>query len=217
MIIFPSILEKTPESLFAQIQKLSPYFNYFQIDIADGIFVNNTTVQIEEIVKTFQLSNSSTFRQLTFEFHLMVKNYEKEVQKLILLKKYLNIKTVLIHSSLSPNFLLLTSDFFYGLVLNPEDSVKNVTDSFELKNIPVIQIMTVHPGAQGSPFTKESLEKIEQLRCNHYRNKIALDGALNETTIPYILSQEYKPDILCPGSYLTQTQELEKHVTYLKH
>lgn len=219
MITFPSILEKTPELLFAQIQKLSAYYNYFQIDIADGIFVNNKTVQIEEIIRAFQGINPISFRPLSFEFHLMVQDYKKEVAKLDQLRKLLNIKTILIHASLSPDYSLLINScplFSFGLVLNPEDEVSMLSKTFILKNIPIIQIMTVHPGAQGSPFVPESLLKIEQLRLNNYRNKIALDGALNETTIPNILSQKNVPDILCPGSYLTQTQELEKHVKYLR-
>lgn len=32
--------------------------------------------------------------------------------------------------------------------------------------------MSVNPGAQGNPFIKESLQKIEQLRNANYRNKI---------------------------------------------
>ncbi len=211
MEIFPSILEKEAQNYLVQINKLSPYFNHFQIDIADGIYVPNKTVQIDELINYgLRITNC------TFEFHLMVKDFETEIKKLEKLRNFLNIKTVLIHASLSPDYSLLSKTyplFSFGLVLNPEDKV-SLLPSYTL--LPIIQIMTVHPGFQGQPFLPETLKKIEQLRQANYRNKISLDGAVNDQTIPLILAQKYRPDILCPGSFLTKTVELEKNINYLK-
>ncbi len=208
MIIVPSILEKTPAGLLAQIQKLSPYFSYFQIDIADGIFVPNKTVQIEEI---------PTLPPLSYEFHLMVKDYEKEIVKLEKLSLSVKIKIVLIHLSAMQQYNNTTmKQFNIGIVLNPEDSVASLSKKFNLGDITLIQIMSVNPGFQGQPFLPETLQKVEQLRQINYRNKISLDGGINEQTIPQIISQKYPPDIICPGSFLTKTDDLENHVNYLK-
>jgi ribulose-phosphate 3-epimerase len=215
MIIFPSILETSPEELFFQIKKLSPYFSHFQIDIADGIFVPNKTVQIDDIQKYLQQFNNSIIQQLSFEFHLMVKDYEKEIKKLEGLKKIINIKNVLVHLSVVKNPLVF-QQFFLGLVLNPEDSVKTIVQNYNLKTIPIIQIMSVNPGAQGNPFIPKALKKIEQLRIADYRNKISLDGAVNEKTIPIIKSKKYLPDILCPGSFLTKAKDLKERIKYFK-
>jgi len=76
--------------------------------------------------------------------------------------------------------------------------------------------MSVTPGVQGNPFLEETLNKIEQLRLLGYRKEIFLDGAVNEKTIPVILSKKYQPDFICPGSYLTKTKSLEENVKYLK-
>ncbi len=218
MIVFPAILEDTPERLFLQISRLLTYYSHFQIDIIDGVYVPNKTVQIEEILKTVFIKNS-LFQDATFEFHLMVKDYEKDIEKLLELKKFLNIETVLIHASLSPNLSLLTtrySLFSFGLVLNSEDSVETIKINYDLEKVPLIQIMSIRPGAQGNPFIPESLKKIEQLRNTNYRNKIALDGGINDKTIPLILSQKFLPDILCPGSFLTKEENLEKKISYLR-
>lgn len=152
MIAYPSILEKTPTELFSQIQKLSKYYSYFQIDIADGKFVHNNTVQIEEIIErvTYNVKRE-TLKKLSFEFHLMVKDYEKEIKKLLKLQKLMDIKTVIVHTSLFPKYQLLTKNhqhFSFGLVLNPEDSVNTIKTKYALNKIPIIQIMSVHPGAQ---------------------------------------------------------------------
>lgn len=219
MIIIPSILEKTAGAYMSQIQKLSKYYAHFQIDIADGIFVSNKTAQIEELEKTMKQSNNRTIKNLSFEFHLMVQDYEKEIEKLEKLRNWLNIKTVLVHASLFPNYQLLTTNyklFSFGLVLNPEDSVKTIKTKYELEKVPIIQIMSVNPGAQGNPFIPETLQKVEQLRNANYKNIISLDGGINNATIPYILSQKFQPDIVCPGSFLTRAENLEERVVYLK-
>ncbi len=219
MEIFPSILEKEAQNYIVQISKLSPYFNHFQIDIADGIFVPNKTAQIDEIA---ELLNRYTDKNISFEFHLMIKDFETEIKKLKKLINFLNITTVLIHASLSPNYQQLTTnypDFSFGLVLNPEDSVEQLLKLFKplnLQTLPLVQIMSVNPGYQGNPFLPETLRKIEQLRQANYRNKISLDGAVSDRTIPLILAQKYRPDILCPGSFLTRANDLNKRVNYLK-
>ena len=64
MQICPSILEPTAESLFRTINRLSPFYKYFQIDIADGIFVPNKTVQIEEIKDT--LNKDSLYKDCLY-------------------------------------------------------------------------------------------------------------------------------------------------------
>lgn len=219
MIVFPSILEKTAGEYISQIQKLSKYYSHFQIDIADGIFVSNKTAQIEEIQPILQSNDFPTFSHLSFEFHLMVQDYKTNIKKIIELKKIINIDLVLIHASLHPDIEHLTSnikDLLFGLVLNPEDSVKTIKTEYNLQKVPVIQIMSINPGAQGNPFIPESLQKVEPLRNTNYKNIISLDGGINESTIPYICSREFQPDILCPGSFLTRAENLEERVKYLK-
>jgi len=215
----PSILEKNSQDLFFQIDRLSKYFPRFQIDIADSIFVPNKTVQIEEII-TFMEGSVKTdpYKNLSFDFHLMVKDYEKEIGKLERLRNLLKINYIFIHFSAIINYRLAISNFFsipIGLTLNPQDQVDNLTSYYPLNTIPYLQIMSVNPGFQGSPFLPETLTKVERLRQLGYRKEIFLDGAVNEKTIPIILSKKYQPDFICPGSYLTKTKTLEENVEYL--
>jgi len=219
MQIVPAPLEKNASSLVAQIERLSPYFQTFQVDIADGIFVPNKTVQIDEIASYLTDNRQPITEKLTFDFHLMVKDYVKDIEKLKKLRNLLKIRNVFIHFSLSPNYPLLATNypqFSFGLVLNPEDSVEQLAINFQLSTIHCIQIMSVSPGFQGSPFIPETLKKVEQLRLKDYRNKIYLDGAINQDTIPLILSLKNQPDYLCIGSFLTKAENLKERVDYLK-
>ena len=90
MQICPSMPLPTMEALVANINKLSPFYKYFQIDIGDGIFVSNRTVQIDDIIKTIKQINK--VNSLIFDFHLMVSDFESDIKKLNELKKFINIK-----------------------------------------------------------------------------------------------------------------------------
>lgn len=216
MQICPSMPEPTMDALAVTINRLSPFYNYFQIDIGDGIYVNNRTVQIEEIMKNFNMFNN--YQSLNFDFHLMVYDFKKDITKLNQLKKLINIKNIFIHYSAIKDFAEKISELSsipIGLTLNPEDQVDDLVNHYGLKQIPLIQIMSVIPGVQGNPFLPNTLNKIELLRLLGYRNKIFLDGAVNNKTLPYINEQKFKPDVICPGSYLTKAKDLEKNVKYL--
>lgn len=204
MIICPSILEKNIEDYFKNIEKLSSYFSYFQIDIADGQYVKNKTATIDDFIKKAP-NYQSLKKDLYFDFHLMVKNYNHEIKKLESLKKILKIKNIFVHFDLVKKNSF-KFDKTIGLVLNPQDKVDDLAGRIELNLISSIQIMSVIPGAQGNPFIKNSLNKIEQLRTLGYRNKIFLDGGINEKTLPVILKEKFLPDVLCPGSYFTKTK-----------
>jgi ribulose-phosphate 3-epimerase len=216
MQICPSMPLPNIKDLAENINRLSPYYDYFQIDIGDGIFVTNRTVQINDILKNYNQFNN--YQSLTFDFHLMVSDFEKDIYLLNLLKKLIKIKNIFIHFSAISNFKLKISnlsDIPIGLTLNPEDQVDDLRNHYNLKQIPCLQIMSVVPGVQGNPFLPNTLKKIEQLRLLGYKSKIFLDGAVNDKTLPIINNLKYKPDVICPGSFLTKTNELEKRVKYL--
>jgi ribulose-phosphate 3-epimerase len=217
MQIIPSILEKNIDEFIAQINRLRLYFNHFQIDIADGQFVPNKTIQLEEIINNSKFD----FKGLAFDIHLMVNNYRAEIKKLFDSKKTINVKTILVHYSVcSPaEYSLIIHQyprFSIGLTLNPQEQVGDLASQYDLKEIQAIQIMTVNPGFQGAPFIEDALNKIEQLRKLGYRNKIYIDGAVNNKTIPIILSKRKLPDVLCPGSFLTKANDLEENIRFLK-
>lgn len=217
MQVMPAILVHSIRDFSQQINKLSDYFQYFQIDIADRIFVPNRTIQITDIVKSARQWNDKT--NLSFDFHLMVKDYEKEIKRLEKLKNLTTIKNILIHYSVNPNFQFIISNFpffSFGLVLDPQDKAKTIIQKYDLAKIPCIQIMSVNPGFQSSPFLKENLKKIEELRLLGYKGTILIDGAINNQTLPLILAKKYKPDILAVGSFLSKAKKLEDRVQYLK-
>ncbi|MCX7955819.1 MAG: hypothetical protein N2593_01780 [Patescibacteria group bacterium] len=221
MDICPSILEKTINDYFQTIKKLSKYFSWFQLDFADGMYVKNKTASLDDFLDQF-ISQQSIFNNLSFDFHLMTKNYQENIKKLFEFKNKIKIKNVFIHYDLMPEknyFKNNKNDFIIGLAINPQNKIDSLAKKYNLKIIKAIQIMSVNPGAQGNPFIEKTLKKIEQLKNFSYRNKIFLDGGINDKTLPIILKQKFLPDVVCPGSFLAKIKnedEIKRRIDFLK-
>ncbi|MFQ5452206.1 MAG: hypothetical protein ACE5DQ_01455 [Candidatus Paceibacterota bacterium] len=212
--IYPSVLESDTQALARRLKEYSAFFPHMQIDIADGVFVENKTVQIDKILKMITsqppgipFGNPWGSGIPTFEFHLMVKNWISYLEKLKKLCNYMQITRVLVHAQVfNSQFSILNSQFELGLVLNPEDSVSDYLRL--ITKFQTVQLMTVHPGKQGSAFLPEVLDKIDELRDSGFAGEIILDGAMNELTLPRVLARKHWPDAVCPGSYFhKRTQE----------
>ena len=215
MIIVPALLETIIQTFEINVKRLVPFYSRFQVDITDGVFVPNKTIQITDIANLHSLAHPETI----FDFHLMVNEPIKYIEEIKALHG-ITLGTILIHKSVFPSYPLIPNPYSlikFGLVLSPEDTVESI-ESGLLMQLPAIQIMTVSPGFQGSPFVENTLIKIEQLRKAGFKGEILIDGAVNEKTIATVLARHYKPDVLGVGSYLTKSpkEDLERRVGYLK-
>ncbi len=218
MIVTPTILESEQKGFILQLTKLSPFFPRFQIDFQDGIFIQNKTVTADQAVSVLT-ENKQLFNRLVFDFDIMAKDYGNYIKKLNALSMIFDINTVLLPYSLLPNLEELRVDypqFSFGLSLRPQDSTEELMKNYELESVDSLQIMSVELGPQGQSFQPKMLQKIEQLRLNNYRKNIFIDGGINDQSIPDILAAKYQPDILVIGSFLTKTDDLKKHIDFLK-
>lgn len=212
MKIYPSILETNTQDFLASINRLTPYFHYFQLDIADGQLVPNTTVQIKDILAVLETSPLK-FAALQWEFHLMVQDYSTHLKHLSYMS-HMQIRRVLIHlKALAHTFEALSDQTpcDVGLVLNPEEGISEHWE--RIKAFPIMQLMTVNPGYQGAPFIPEVLDKIAQLREKGYKGDIILDGSINEESMKTIMQKPPLPDAVCPGSYFRADNVEERLLT----
>lgn len=209
---------KTSDYIY-QLRRLSAFYRYFQLDFSDGIFVEEKTADLRDVSNALSSIKEHWVNELVMDFHFMVKDYKSEIEKLIAAKDIFKINNIFIHLSAIDDFSdpLNYDDFNVGVVLNPEDSVETLSKKIHLDKIPFIQIMSVIPGAQGRPFIPETLNKIDQLRSYNYRNKIYLDGAVNDKTLSVITARKNPPDVVCPGSFLTKCpdNDLKNRYDYL--
>lgn len=217
MEIVPAILVKDARELQRQIERLSPYFSHFQIDIADGIYVSEKTLKLADAFSTSQPFSDSAF---SLDFDLLVEEVKPVLDEISKLAKKPYVKTIFVHNLQSAIELFnhpTTYPFSLGFALDPEISVDTIVSKFPLKDLPAIEIMTVVPGAQGREFIPETLQKIEQLRNAGYRNKIYLDGGITDKTLPVIFSQKFCPDVLCIGSFFSKAEDIKEKVKILNN
>ena len=213
MKIIPTLLTTTPEEFIQQMDLFQKYYSRIQLDITDGELVPNLTVQIPEMIELMQTKKVIVSPHVIFDFHLMVNNYELALKQILNLQQLgMKVNLCLINADLHPNIPALNPhyQFSIGLDIFPNIQIEDIARHYDLDYIPSIQIMTVNPGFQGSPFLPDMLYKIEQLRLNNYRGEIMIDGGVNEKTLPIIAAKSYTPNYLCIGSYLTQAGDIFK-------
>lgn len=219
MKIIPALLTDTAADLFGQIERLKPYYSQFQIDIADGRFVPNTTVQIPDLVKELDKTGHKFGSEITFDFHLMVQDWQTGLKQIDDISSYVTIDIVFVHFGVvrdTIDELVKPGKYTIGIVLNPEDDGDDLLSVTDIAQFPAIQAMTVNPGFQGSPFIEESLNKIDRLREQNYNGSIYIDGGVNNKTLPVIQQRRWQPDYLGIGSFLSKADNIEERVAYLR-
>lgn len=220
MKAIPTLLTTTPDEFIAQMKLFQQYFDRIQLDIADGKLVPNTTTQTGEIIKIMQKNPQLISRDCVFDFHLMVEDYESELQNISDIQRLgMKVNVALINAKHTIDIPSLSKRYniTIGLDIFPHTAIAPLANQYNLTTLKTLQVMTVEPGFQGSPFLPDMLTKIHQLREKNYKNEILIDGGVNDTTLPTILAAPSQPDVLCIGSYLTKAgEELEQRITELK-
>ncbi len=169
--------------------------DYFHVDIMDGVFVSNNTVnKMDELLE---------LNKKPLDFHLMVSNVSYYLNKYL---KY-NPKYITFHIETDTNIndcinLIHKYGIKAGIAINPDTSIDKLLPY--LADIDLVLVMSVNPGLGGQKFIKEStINKINKLlnlrQINNYNYEIEVDGGINIDTV----SDVKECDIIVSGSYIT--------------
>lgn len=182
--------------------------DYIHIDTMDGIFVKNTTMNIEEIKKI----NEITRKKL--DIHLMVENPINYIEKL----NDMNIEFITFHLEINKDINNLIEKikeqgYKVGVSIKPNTKIENILPY--LKDIDLILVMSVEPGAGGQEFLPKTLEKISELskiiKENNYDIEIEVDGGINDQTITMLDNV----DIAVVGSYIINSDNYYRQIENL--
>jgi len=115
--IIPAIIAKNQDELEERINKVADFIDIIQLDIMDGKFVPNSSIDFD-----FRLPKTDCI----FEAHLMIENPEKWIEK-----HSMKVATILVHfeSLRDPAAvikLIKSKNKKTGFVLNPETSLKKI-------------------------------------------------------------------------------------------
>lgn len=200
MKIIPAILAKSYDEFETMARKIEPYADLVQLDIADGDFVANKTIDGYEELQRIET-------KLDFEVHLMIKNPE------YLADKWLKTKALRywVHCEASEEIDTLLNQFMVngkeiGFVLNPETDY-GVMEPY-LDRINLVQFMTVDPGFYGSPFLPQVLEKIRSFHSLYPGKTIQVDGGINPETIKLVEASGTSRAAV--GSYIFKSADIKK-------
>lgn len=210
--IFPSLLDLSPEPVYQFLHDYYLLFSHFQIDIADGLLVDGQTYSVDDWVEYIFTHPSTLLHEIPCEFHLMIQDFIPDIHTLATLDEYIDIQRVIIHlealtawyTDPQANYYEALKeecpDFDYGIAIQANSNFSEYASY--IMAFPLVQIMTIEPGAQGRAFNLEALKHLASLRKASYSGYIQLDGGINSTTFPDILSQRELPNGVCPGSFL---------------
>ncbi len=206
--IIPALLCKTRKEFLEKLRKVEPFVKKVQVDIMDGKFVPNRTIQAKDLrgLKT----------KVKMEIQLMVKEPAKYVDDFAKLGAY----TIIFHIESCSNDAevidlieqIKAKGMKPGIALNPGTPLSRIKPY--LKLVKHILIMTVNPGFGGQKFIKGMLRKIIALRRLNKKIDIEVDGGINPETAK--LARKAGANLLVAGMAIFGGNDVKKAVGELK-
>ncbi|MBI2624416.1 ribulose-phosphate 3-epimerase [Candidatus Parcubacteria bacterium] len=181
--IIPAVIPKSLDELKAAIETVEPHCAWLHVDVMDGVFVPNTTIQ--DPLLFHQLET-----KLKIEAHLMVvakpnvRNawFDSPAERLIWH----------IEAFDSPDEAQRTVESTkaigkqVGLALNPETPISAVEPY--LDKLDTVLIMSVNPGFAGQKFDESVIPKIVSLRQKWPSGIISVDGGIRVGTARQVVA-----------------------------
>jgi ribulose-phosphate 3-epimerase len=181
--IFPSLISGDLLNLEQQIKQLEPHCAGFHLDVMDFHFVPNLTWGTQFVNAIREI----TTKQIWVD--LLVDHPEYYLEKLAL--HHNDIVSIHYESNYPETIFnsIKQMGLQVSLALDPKTPLE-VIEPF-IKKIDQVLLMSVKPGFSGQAFIPRSVERVKQL--NTFRKQhnaqftIAMDGGLNEKTLPLVL------------------------------
>lgn len=211
-IIIPAILPYSAEEYYGCLNAIDHAVDCIHLDIADGRFVADKTWSDADAIQDATA--------IEIELHLMVKDAFQGVK---IWAEIPQVRLANVHAE-SVNLERAVKQLRnwkknIRIALNPETPVNSIVPF--LNQINGVLFMTVHPGKQGQPFQDTVIEKIAGFHAKYPDCPIAVDGHVDETTIPKLLAAGATS--FCVGSAIFHSKksaeerlkELENHLASL--
>lgn len=191
--------------------------DYFHIDVMDGEFVKNNTV--DRMVEYCEYLNSISL--LPLDVHLMVKDIKKFVNKFIVFEP--NNITFHLEACKDENEVMDLIRYIkdnnckVGISVSPKTNIEEI-----YKYLPYIHnclVMTVEPGEGGQALIPDTIKKMEKL-YEYVKEKqievdIEADGGINLNTAE--LAKQAGANILVAGTSIVQSSNYTETVKNLKN
>ncbi len=196
MEIIPAILTNNQDELIFKLAAVEKFARSVQLDIMDGQFVPQTSVDLTKLNLTTTLS---------LEVHLMVADphrYLAACQTLAAVRVFVHLEAV----ANIDNFLegSLLYNFEIGLAVSPQTPVDQVFPY--LAQVERVLLLGVEPGRQGQEFIASTLDKITLFKKYYPYVWLEVDGGVKDSNIKDI--KERGADAVAVGSFIMQADDM---------
>ena len=190
--------------------------DYFHIDVMDGKFVENNTVEL----MTEYSEYLNTITNVPLDVHLMVEDVLPFIKSFMIFEP----RNITVHYESAKNKEELLEWIEYikknnckvGISIKPDTKVEDIYEL--LPFIHTVLIMTVEPGKGGQSLIPETIDKIRNLR--EYIEKenlevdIEADGGINADNISTLADAGV--DIAVVGTYLIGSEDYKETIRKLR-
>ncbi len=190
--------------------------DYFHIDVMDGKFVENNTMERMENY-TSVLKNISN---IPLDIHLMVEDVKESINEYLAYEP--NIITFHYEAIKEKEDILELIEYLkknntkVGIAINPSTKIEEIFKYLPL--IHMVLVMSVEPGKGKQKLIPETIDKIKQLKeyieKNNIEIDIEVDGGINKDTVGEV--KKAGANIIVAGSAITLSNNYNEIVQKLK-
>ena len=190
--------------------------NYFHIDVMDGKFVENNTV--DTMLEYCEYLNSIS--NLPLDVHLMVKDVKEYINKFLVFEP--NIITFHVEAANNKEEIMEWIQYIkennvkVGISIKPNTKIEEIYEY--LPYIHMVLIMTVEPGKGGQALIPDTVSKIQKLskyiKENALEVDIEADGGIYTNNVSIL--KEAGTDIIVAGTAIVKSDDYKETVKKLK-
>jgi ribulose-phosphate 3-epimerase len=204
--IVPSLPAHSFEELESLLAKLRGVASGFQVDIVDGVFAPNVSWPFTETDVVAALGKLSSY---TSDFEIEV---DCMCMNPILYQDAFvdaHVARVIIHAGSTEDYtrsIEHARKHSYRIGLGILNTTPEAIQDALIPQFDFVQVMGIeHIGAQGQPFDERTLETVERLKIKFPELEIAVDGSVNEKTIPRL--RDVGVHRFAPGSAISKAED----------
>lgn len=188
--VTPAILVSSQAEYNQRLAVVRQLTDRFQLDIVDGEFADNKTIELAQI---------SQPAGLKLDIQLMVVRPSEYLRSALALSPNLIIIEFECQEEIEPLLAQIKqAGRKVGLAIAPSTSVEQVKALLPL--IDHLLIMGVEPGFSGQELIIEVLDKVEQARAIRPNLEIGLDGGVNSENLAQVAAAAF--DVVNLNTYL---------------
>ncbi|OGE74215.1 MAG: hypothetical protein A3I07_03055 [Candidatus Doudnabacteria bacterium RIFCSPLOWO2_02_FULL_42_9] len=193
---------------YSDLFGLSQYFRILHVDFMDDVFVDRTTVMPDAL----DFLKSSPLILMAHFMTMMPQQYFEKA-------KEIGFKQVIFHYEAvdEPDMDQVIAHgknlgFQIGIAINPETAVHRLGKY--LQKVDMVQVMGIHPGAQGREFIPSIIDKVEELRSLSKTLIIVVDGGVKVGVAHDVA--EAGANIIVAGSSILQSPNEQEALESLR-